>query len=200
MKPIIRTMTSIDCDRVVCIHLDAFKGFFLSFLGSRFLSAFYHAVIGDSSGITLIIENEGRMTGFVFGTTQPAGLYSRLLRRKWLQFAWAAFPAFLHHPAILPRLLRAFSTPKQKLPAENCATLMSIAVAPTSQGQGIGKLLAQAFIDEARARGSQYVNLTTDAVNNDAANYFYQSLGFHQVRKFTTPEGRIMNEYLISVS
>jgi ribosomal protein S18 acetylase RimI-like enzyme len=195
----IRYTKQTDCDEIVQVHLASFKGFFLSFLGSRFLRVFYSSLISDDKSIAFVSENGGQIGGFVVGSMQPNGFYSRLLRRDWWRFGWAAFPAYVRQPTIFPRLLHAFRMPKQELPAENCATLMSIAVDPVFQGQGIGKLLVKAFLDEARSRGSQYVNLTTDAVDNDAANHFYQSLGFEQVRQYTTPEGRSMNEYLIKV-
>ncbi len=82
---------------------------------------------------------------------------------------------------------------------ENCATLMSVAVAPDAQGGGIGKLLINAFLAEAKNRGVQQVNLTTDKVNNESVNAFYQKLGFNKIASFTTPEGREMNEYLIEI-
>jgi len=189
-----------DCSSVVDIHLRSFQGFFLTFMGSGFLTLLYSSTIGDPSGIAIISENEGRITGFVSGTTQPAGFYTRLLKNHLFGFAWNSLQGFVRKPGILPRLLRAFSMPGQPLPVENCATLMSIAVDPDFQGQGIGKLLVKAFLDEAHARGSQHVNLTTDAVNNDATNHFYQTLGFELFREYTTPEGRSMNEYLIKLA
>ena len=168
-------------------------------MGASFLTLLYRATITDPSGIAIIVMNENKTTGFVTGTSQPSGFYKRLLKKHVLGFGVASLEGFLRKPSILPRLLRAFSMPGQPLPAENCATLMSIAIDPDCQNLGIGKLLVNAFIEEARSRGSQFVNLTTDAVNNEAANHFYKSLGFELFRKYTTPEGRIMNEYLIKI-
>jgi len=196
---ITRTMKKEDCSSIISIHLRSFQEFFLTFLGPAFLSIYYSAIIADSSGIAIVAEEENNVVGFVAGSTQPSGHYKRLLKNHFIGFFRASLGGFLRKPAILPRLLRAFSMPNQQLPAENCATLMSVAVDPDCQGQGIGKLLVKAFLDEARSRGSQYVNLTTDAVENDSANHFYRYLGFALHRKFTTPEGRNMNEYLIKL-
>jgi len=77
---------------------------------------------------------------------------------------------------------------------------MSIAVLPERQGQGIGQALVRAFLSEAARRGLNKVNLTTDRVANDAANVFYQRLGFVCRRHFVTPEGRQMNEYVIDLA
>ena len=186
-----------DC---VTLHLKSFKGFFLTFLGFKFLRMLYESILTDASGIGFLAENANqKIIGFVIGSTQPGGLYGRLLRRSWFKFGLAALPAFLRSPAILPRLLRAFSMPSQPLPAPNCATLMSIAVDPACQGSGVGGLLVSAFLEEARQRGLTWVNLTTDAENNAAVNRFYQANGFTLHRTYTTPEGRGMNEYLIQL-
>lgn len=196
---ITRDLEENDCKDVVNIHVHSFQGFFLTFMGTSFLTLLYHATIADPSGIAIIAEKENETTGFVTGTSQPSGFYKRLLKKHILGFGVASLQGFLRNPSILPRLLRAFSMPGQPLPAVNCATLMSVAVDPDCQNLGIGKLLVNAFIEEARSRGSQFVNLTTDAVNNETANHFYKSLGFELFRKYTTPEGRIMNEYLIKI-
>src|SRR5206468_2431104 len=77
--------------------------------------------------------------------------------------------------------------------------LMSIAVSPAAQGTGIGRKLVRCFLEEAQERGLQYVDLTTDRMNNDIVNRFYQGLGFVCVRSYTTPESREMNEYEIQL-
>jgi ribosomal protein S18 acetylase RimI-like enzyme len=76
---------------------------------------------------------------------------------------------------------------------------MSIAVRPEVEGQGIGQHLTTAFCQELSKRGVPAVCLTTDHDNNERVNQFYQRLGFQVYRVFTTPEGRAMNEYVISL-
>jgi ribosomal protein S18 acetylase RimI-like enzyme len=183
--------------QLVAVHQRSFNGFFLTFLGPKFLAELYQAIVKDPSGIGCMTLNNETVSGFVIGSTQPAGLYGRLLRKRWWQFGWAALPAFLRNPAIFPRLLRAFSMPKQEPPAPNSALLMSIAVDLPFQHQGIGKQLICGFLEEARQHGAQAVHLLTDAENNDGTNHFYQTQGFVIYRTFSTPEKRLMNEYLI---
>ena len=77
---------------------------------------------------------------------------------------------------------------------------MSIAVLPEYQGRRIGKVLVQEFLNEMQRRRMRWVNLTTDKHKNDAGNAFYSGLGFQLARSFVTPEGRWMNEYVISLS
>ncbi len=202
----VRPLTLFDIPFCTHSHLQAFQGFFLTFMGADFLRELYSAIVCDPSGIGSVAElldtdtgQQRGIRGFVVGSAQPAGLYARLLHKRLLWFAWASLSGFVKKPAILPRLLRAIAMPGQKMALPNCATLMSIAVLPETQGQGIGQKLVLAFLAEARGRGLEHVNLTTDRLNNDSANRFYRRLGFSLLRSYTTPEGRQMNEYAIAL-
>ena len=195
----LRPVTQMDALACAEIHLCAFPGFFLTFLGTDFLCELYTAIACDPSGIGFVAEEHGRILGFVVGTSQPSGFYSRLLRSRMWHFGWTSLVPFLKKPQILPRLLRAFTMPGQKTCVPNCGTLMSIAVLPQTQGKGVGLRLVNAFLGEAERRGLQYVNLTTDLLDNECANRFYQKLGFSLLRSYTTPEGRQMNEYIYDI-
>jgi ribosomal protein S18 acetylase RimI-like enzyme len=195
----IRAMREDECSEVVAIHLSVFQGFFLSFLGPAFLSLMYRAIIIDSSGIALVAQSEGSVVGFVAGTTQPTSFYKRLLRKHLLGFAWASIGGFIRKPAIFPRLMRAFNMPSLDLPDPKSALLMSLAVDPKHQSSGIGRALVNAFLVESGKLGSDSVFLTTDAINNDIVNHFYQTQGFSLRRTYNTPEERKMNEYFIQL-
>jgi ribosomal protein S18 acetylase RimI-like enzyme len=195
----IRRMATVDVSAVVQVHLNSFRGFFLTFLGPAFLRELYVATLADSSGIGFVAEDGKSMCGFVAGTAQPSGFYRRLLRRRWWRFALAAVLPVLKRPSIITRLLRAFSMPEQAAQQEGRGTLMSIAVLPAAQGNGIGQALVRAFLEAADQRGLRQVDLTTDRDGNEATNRFYQNLGFVCERTFVTPEGRVMNEYVISL-
>jgi len=192
-------MVASDIQQVVAVHMSAFKGFFLTFLGPRFLSELYCAILADGSGIALVCADASQLLGFVAGSTQPAGLYRRLLRTAWYRFALAGLPAVVRRPRTAIRLVRALRAPDQATSAPGTGTLMSIAVLPEAQGSGVGRQLVMAFLAEARQRGLVAVDLTTDAIDNDGTNRFYRGLGFQLSRTFRTPEGRAMNEYRIDL-
>lgn len=195
----VRPIRPSDVAAVVAMHLESFSGFFLSFLGPAFLRELYTATLADPSGIGLVAENGEDICGFVTGTSQPSGFYSRLARRRWWRFGWAAVGPVLKRPLIITRLFRAFSMPEQVTQEERRGTLMSIAVLPAHQGKGIGQALVREFIETATRRDLRRIDLTTDRTDNDATNRFYQNLGFTCQRTYTTPEGRAMNEYVIDV-
>jgi len=191
---IIRPMKSEDLARVVKVHVTAFPGFFLSFLGPRFLSLFYGEAIllGE---IALVADLRGEVVGLVMGSTRPGRFFRDLLRRRLLAFALASAPAVLRRPSVALRVARALLKPGAAAKVEGTSTLMSIAVDPSVQGVGAGKALVLGFIDEAARRGAVRVDLTTDKEGNDRTNSFYRSLGFSVAREIVTPERRVLNEY-----
>ncbi|MBM3157814.1 MAG: GNAT family N-acetyltransferase [Chloroflexi bacterium] len=189
-----------DVPSMVVTHQTGFPGFFLTFLGPAFLKELYLATLTDSDGIGFVVRSQKNgISGFVTGTSQPAGFYRRLLVKRWWRFGLASTRALLKRPSIIPRLLRALSMPNQVTHRPGRGTLMSIVVHPALQGQKIGQALVSAFLDEATARGLRQVDLTTDRDNNEATNSFYQKLGFVCEHTFMTPEGRAMNEYVIDL-
>ncbi|MEI8195122.1 MAG: N-acetyltransferase [Phycisphaerae bacterium] len=198
----VRPATLADVTAIVAVHIQSFPDFFLTFLGGRFLRELYRGVIDDASGIVCVVENKDHLLGFVAGTAEPAGLYRRLLIKRWWRFGWASAGAAIKKPSIIPRLLRALRKPSEESPSRegNSALIMSIAVSPSAQGQGIGRLLVQAFCSASSERNAEKITLSTDKVNNEATNAFYRQLGFTLVNQYCTPEKREMNEYFLKLS
>jgi len=194
----IRQMSVSDVPDVVRVHLVAFPGFFLSFLGPRFLSLFYEECVRQDQ-IACVAISQGRLAGFVMGSAHPAQFYAGLVKRRAMRFAVVALPAVIRQPRIALRVARALRKPRDARRTAGTATLMSLGVAPDWHGQGTGRRLVAAFLGEARARGSSRVDLTTDKAGNENANEFYRRLGFVVDREITTPEGRVLNEYAIDL-
>jgi ribosomal protein S18 acetylase RimI-like enzyme len=195
----IRAMSAVDVDRVTDIHVGAFAGFFLTYLGRRFVRLFYSETVALGE-IALVAESEGAIVGLVMGSTSPGRFFTRLLQRRAVGFAVAALPAVARRPRILLRVTRALLKPREAGRPVGTATLLSVAVAADAQGLGAGRKLVVAFLEEARRRGATRVDLTTDKTCNDRTNAFYRSLGFQVGREITTPEKRILNEYELRLS
>lgn len=185
---------------VVQTHLASFPDFFLSFLGPRFLSLYYAGICKAPEGIGLVYLNtSGFPAGFVVGSSNPRGFYSRLLKQDWLRFALASVGAIIRKPSVIGRVARGLFHPGGNPVGDDVAGLFSIGVLPELQGTGAGKKLVQAFLQEASKRGCKGMFLTTDRDDNEAVNAFYQKLGFSIERQYETPEGRRMNEYWIDL-
>lgn len=197
----IRSMEVNDIEQVVAVHLDSFPGFFLSFLGSRFLKIFYSGVCSAPEGIRFVyVNSSGKASAFIVGTVNPRGFYSRLLQKDWLRFSFASLHAIVRKPSIIKRVAMGFFHPSENPIGADVAGLLSIGVLPEHQGRGVGKTLVLRFLEEAAKRGCSKVFLTTDRDKNDAVNVFYQNLGFRIKRQYMTREGRNMNEYWIGLS
>lgn len=195
----ISQMETQHVDEVVSIHLRSFPGFFLTFLGPRFLHLLYSEIIAMSDSVALVALKDEQVVGFVAGVTHQSSFYGQLVRRRLFAFARSSLGAVIHRPSIIPRLFRALSYSRSSQEAVAQASLMSIAVSPDAAGKGIGQQLVRAFLNEMQANGINSVSLTTDRDNNERTNSFYQKLGFKLAREYVTQEGRAMNEYLIQL-
>lgn len=192
-------LTTEDLGDIVEVHLESFKGFFLAFLGPRFLRLYYREVIGSQDGVCCGYRENDRVKGFVVGMFNPSGFYGRILKGKWWQFGLAALPAILKKPSTLVRVLRAVKKPGSTPADQNLVELASVAILPAYQEKGVGKLLVTAFIQEATARGASAVYLTTDAENNERVNAFYKKMGFGIANTFVTPEKRKMYTLILNL-
>lgn len=192
----IRVALPRDLEMVTDVHVRSFPNFFLSALGPRFLRLLYEEILRSETGVLVVADDGSGVVGLAAGTTTQSGFYRALLRRRLIAFALAAAPAALRRPVIVPRLFRALRRPAESASAAAPACLMSLAVHPRAEGQGIGARLVTAFCEELRSRGADGVCLTTDAAGNDPVNRFYQRQGFRATRSITTPEGRVLNEYV----
>jgi len=192
----LRKMEFSDLNQVVKVHLQAFQNFFLSSLGAKFLYLLYEYILIDPSGISLVAEADGDgIIGFVTGTTQPKGFYSRAIKKRAFLFAMASLPALIKSPIIITRLLGAFKKPQETYEIFADCELMSIAILPSYAGKGIGKSLELEFCKEAIKRNMKSVYLTTDQENNEIANSFYIKQGYIIKKIIVKYNTRFMNLY-----
>jgi ribosomal protein S18 acetylase RimI-like enzyme len=195
---VVRKAIESDLPGIVSIHQKAFSHFFLTRLGGEFLKNYYGLVLNYRAGIMLVSEEQGVLEGFACGFVDPADFY-QLMWRSRRTFARPVLSALVRHPSLATKVLygvHRIQTPASELPLHSCE-LSSIAVAPEMSGNGLGKALMQSFLAQARSMDAKCVYLTTDADGNDAANAFYQDVGFQRTRRFLQRKGRWMNEYVI---
>lgn len=183
--------------RAVAVHLKAFPGFFLSFLGPSFLAEFYRGFPKDNDALAFVAEDKNaELLGVIVGMTKPNGFFKKLLRRRWWAFSLASMGAVLRRPTIVWRLMQAIRYRGDPLDDQPRALLSSIAVSPLSQNRGVGRALLIAWVEAARLRGCTGCYLSTDAVGNDGVNAFYQRNGWRLQFCSESPQGRLMNRYV----
>lgn len=196
----VRPAEQNDIAAIVNIHLAAFhQGFNLSAFGPRFLRKYYELILHFEQSILLVAECGGKVEGFAAGFVNPQDFYARLKKNKW-RLAFAAMTAIPTRPAVAIRLYEVARRGSQfmgrpETQKNNYCELSSIAIRPSAANRGLGKALIEEFLARAAEMKAAKVYLTTDAKNNDPVNAFYRRMNFTLTEAFTTPSGRVLNEY-----
>lgn len=182
-------------NQIVDIHLQAFEGFFLSFLGKGFLKQLYLGFISNENSNIIITLEGDKVIGFLAYSQDMSSFYKYLIKRKLILFAWYALLAFFRNPRILFRLLGAFRKSDEVKRKEAYIEIASIGVSPLEKGKHIGTKMINCLKDNTDFNTFQYISLETDSVDNEYTNKFYKKNGFKIHRVYKTREGREMNEY-----
>lgn len=177
------------------LHQQAFHGFFLTQLGLPFLNTLYKGYLDDENSGIIIAEEENRILGFIAYSNDYPKFYKGLIKHKIIKFAWCSFLALIKHPSFAKRLFGAFKKSDSVMKNEQYVELASICTNPDMEGRGIGTALIKQLISLVDFNKYSYINLETDADNNERVNNFYEKNGFKLERQYVTPEGRKMNEY-----
>ena len=184
-----------ELDDVVKIHMETFTGFFLTFLGKGFLRQMYKGFIAHENSGLIVAKNENGIVGVLAYSEDLSAFYRYLIRTRLILFAWYGIGAVIRKPSAIVRLFRALLKPSETKREEKYVELSSIGVSPEAKGQHIGSRMIDKLKEMFDAERFAYINLETDAVNNESANAFYVRNDFVLTRTFETSEGRKMNEY-----
>lgn len=194
----IRKLNKVD-DRYITslaqLHMKSFPDFFLTKLGLPFLKTLYKGYIEDENSGILVAEINGKLVGFIAYSNEYSRFYKGLLKKRLIRFGFCSLLAVIRHPSFCKRLLGAFKKSSEVKKEESYVELASICVNPIVGKRGVGSQLIQQLKDITDFSTYAYINLETDAYNNDAVNHFYARNGFDLAREFVTAEGRKMNEY-----
>lgn len=189
----VRKATADDVNTIVQIHLDAFEGFFLTSLGSKFLKFYYSCFIKSKETVTMVAEENGVICGFYASTKVCKGFNSRLIKSNFLAFIMLSLKMLFTTPRSLLRLGKNLTKKGDRVEDdEDYAELYSIGVSKAAQGKGVGKLLLAESERVMKDEGVQRVSLTTDYYNNDQAVGFYHSMGYETLYEFVTYPDRRM--------
>lgn len=189
----IRKATINDVDTIVEIHLDAFKGFFLTSLGSDFLKFYYTCFVKSCETVTMVAEEEGIVYGFSASTKVCKRFNSRLIKNNLFAFGMLSLKMLFTSPKALIRLAKNLTKKGEGVEDnEDYAELYSIGVSKSAQGKGVGKKLLTASEEILKKEGVRRVSLTTDFDHNEQAVGFYHSMGYETLYEFVTYPNRKM--------
>ncbi len=182
----VRPATDADTAPAAALHSSQIAEGFLSFLGPRFLEHLYRRIICSSTSFLSIAEGDRRPVGFIAGSTDLAGLYRAFLLWDGVPAALAAGRRLVSSPR------RAWETltrgPSTKARSNEAAELLAVAVDPDWRGRGAGRLLVEAFLEEAGRRGHGSARVVV-AAHNRPAIAMYEDTGFVPVERFELHAG-----------
>ena len=189
----IKKIVKEDLPKVVEVHKDSFKGFFLTELGDHFLTVYYDCVRKNKKGLLTGLYDEGQLCGFFAAATLSKGFNKQLIKKNLLQFSLIGLRLLFTQMSSLVRLFKNFTKTSQDVQDDGeYAELLSIGVSDNKQGQGIGKKLLVQFENEMKLKGCSSLSLTTDYNDNEKAIHFYKSLGYSVYYDFITYPNRKM--------
>lgn len=188
-------LTKKELEDVVNIHISTFEGFFLTFLGKGFLRQMYKGFISHENSGLIVVKIEKEIAGVLAYSGDISSFYKYLIKTRLIPFAWYSLGATIRKPSAMFRLIRAFLKPGETKRDEQYVELSSIGVKPEWKGKHVGSVLIDKLKEIFDSEKYAYINLETDADDNEGANAFYVKNKFVLSRTYETPEGRRMNEY-----
>lgn len=191
----LQTASSDYIKSIAELHKRAFPSFFLTQLGVPFLKILYSGYMEDKDSGIIVAEDEGKIKGFIAYSNDYPRFYKGLIKHHLIKFAFCSAGTALRHPSFIKRLLGAFKKSESVVKTERYVELSSICVDPANESRGVGSKLIDYLKSIVDFNSYAYINLETDADDNEGVNKFYVKNGFKLEREFVTAEGRTMNEY-----
>ena len=183
----IRELNVEDLFQIAEVHKNAFPDSALTKLGFEPIRRYYEwQLIGPHDCHATGAFDEQVLVGFCFAGSFNGALNGYLNKNKYYLFFWIlSHPWLIGNELVRDRISIAFrSLAKKKSNRKNVAVfkpkslgILSIAVYPTKQGCGIGKLLMDEFEVYAKQKGSHEIDLTVHKSNSIAVR-FYENLGW----------------------
>jgi ribosomal protein S18 acetylase RimI-like enzyme len=172
----VRAAAEVDLGAVAELHADRIGEGFLSSLGPAFLRRLYRRVLRSDGGFVLVAaptDDATPVLGFVAGVADVRTLYRQFLLRDGLVAGTLAAPRLVR---AVPRVLETLRYPAASgnLPD---AEILSVAVATTATGSGIGRALVDAATAEFARRGTTTAKVVTTS-DNTSALAMYRACGF----------------------
>jgi ribosomal protein S18 acetylase RimI-like enzyme len=182
----IRPMTATDVPQVAALHEAAMGRSLWASLGGPFLRAVYDALVGVPEFLAYVYVENGRVLGFIAGSTDGPRLLRRALRRRPARIAWAAARSLAGHPKAAVPLLGTFLYFRRSRVSgleEVRAESMFCSFVPELRGKRISGLINQVLFEELARRGHRYVKITTESDNAGAVRQL-TSWGFERLGAF----------------
>jgi ribosomal protein S18 acetylase RimI-like enzyme len=199
---ILRSLDPSDLSAVATVHAAAFTDSILTKLGKEAVCRYYQWLLeGPHEMYAIGALLDGRLAGFLFGGIAPDAipgfmrtnrglLAQRLALRPWL----VADPLFRDR---IGRVVRNATRPHRSAPVAAAQAarkrpfdVISVAVDPRAQGEGIGKRLMREAESIARSNRFHVMTLMVHVDNRQAIG-FYESLGWQKLLRQGSWQGNM---------
>ncbi len=180
-------MESRDLSDVARLHAAMGTSLWAS-LGTAFVGRVYQALRGHPDFIGFVYEEEGRVRGFIAGTSHGPRMLRQTALNHGPALGLATLCALARRPlALLPLLETALyfrrSAPPPGGGADVLAESMFCSFDPGLRGKRVSGLINKVLFDALAARGHEQVKITTEAANTLAARQLI-SWGFVVMGRF----------------
>lgn len=211
----VRPVRADDVAYAVALHLAHLQLGLFPRLGRRFLTAYYRGFMDSPYGVGLLAIADGGPVGVVVGSVGDRDHYAWLLRRRGVRLVAWGLLGLMRRPRLLVVFLRTrarrYARGAVRLLASRpdragnvatyagsspavVATLAHIVVGVGHQRSGAGRLLAEAFVEQARAAGCAAVRVVA-AADDERAERFYTSLGWTAQGEAADLDGTRLRRY-----
>ncbi len=192
----VRRLLYTDNKQLAQIHKIAFKDFFLTSLGVKFLETFYASVLRHPDGFGVGLWKNGELVGFGVGTSQSQGFYKKLIRNYGISLLISALLPLIKNPIKTYKIITNLIGGSKFKVNPNTYILLSICVNIKKQSKGFGKEILKTFENECITMGAEEIVLTTSKEDNENVNNFYKNNDYNLHTSFKTiGQSREMNVY-----
>lgn len=196
-----QNFTPAEIKQIVALHREQIGQGFLSSLGDLALGLIYSLAAAGNSGLLLAVVDEttGHVGGFVCGTVSVSAFYREFLRHHFFTALRVIGPKLLA-PARLGRAVETLLYPAKKdVAALPPAELLTIAVAPPYQGQGLAQALFAGLVEAFRAHDIPAFKVVAGGQLQQAQR-FYQKQGPVRIETIEVHHGQPSRVYVYDIS
>lgn len=202
----VRRMGLQDLGEVVGGHRASFPNGFFARLGPRFLRRYYRTFLDGPLAVALVVEVAGIPSGYLVGVLDPVQHRRLLLTYHGVALAACGLFGLIRRPQVMARfvatrirrylvvLTRSANRAAELEDGPRIAVLSHIVVARQARGRGLGTVLVDTFIAQARDAGRERACLVT-LTGPTGAGSFYEKSGWRHTRDATGVDGRRLSYY-----
>lgn len=171
----LRLAVDKDTDVISELHYQYISSGFLSSLGISLLRLLYQSMITSKHSFCFVAEEDGRVVGFVSGTTDVGEFYKEFFKKNFLKASLILLPKALN-PQMIRKVLETLLYPVKKEQDLPNAELLSIVVDKNYQGKDNSQKLFEGLVEEFKKRNVKQFKVVVGA-NLLPACKFYEKMG-----------------------